>query len=252
MCRNCHYFCIVHFKVCRFPHGCADMQRWTYLSSRLNKLFQFWIFRLIQSLSIKHNIHFSAQNKNLKEFSSCKTTIWAWALKFGQRYTITLVSNWVSSNKSQVQKISWHETQCSMSCMLVIIILGLVAMLENMLINYAGKVIKSLTTTNSHEKMNEVPQRAPFDTIPASLSSSSQESRKWRKRWLVIVHSGVLTTNRVHPLWAINRGIMIAQQALAHNGDSSFKATNYSKAVGWFLFWKFHDIICFLNFSFQF
>ena len=51
-----------------------------------------------------------------------------------------------------------------MSCMLVIIILGLVAMLENMLINYAGKVIKSLTTTNSHEKMNEVPQRAPFDT----------------------------------------------------------------------------------------
>ena len=136
-----------------------------------------------------------------------------------------------------------------MSCMLVIIILGLVAMLENMLINYAGKVIKSLTTTNSHEKMNEVP-RAPFDTIPASISSSSQESRKWRKRWLVIVHSGVLTTNRVHPLWAINRGIMIAQQALAHNGDSSFKATNYSKAVGWFLFWKFHYIICIFSSAF--
>ena len=124
-------------------------------------------------------------------------------------------------------------------------------MLENMLINYAGKVIKSLTTTNSHEKMNEVPQRAPFDTIPTLLSSSSQESRKWRKRWLVIVHSGVLTTNRVHPLWAINRGIMIAQQALAHNGDSSFKATNYSEAVGWFLFWKFLEIICFLKFSFH-
>ena len=68
MCRNCHYFCIVHFKVCRFPHGCADMQRWTYLSSRLNKLFQFWILRLIQSLSIKDNINtiaFLAQTKTL-------------------------------------------------------------------------------------------------------------------------------------------------------------------------------------------
>ena len=65
-----------------------------------------------------------------------------------------------------------------MSCMLVIIILGLVAMLENMLINYAGKVIKSLTTTNSHEKMNEVPPRAPFDTIERFSSPTRVKNRE--------------------------------------------------------------------------
>ena len=64
-----------------------------------------------------------------------------------------------------------------MSCMLVIIILGLVAMLENMLINYAGKVIKNLTTTNSHEKMNEVP-RAPFDTSSPARVKNRENGEK--------------------------------------------------------------------------
>ena len=62
--------------------------------------------------------------------------------------------------------------------MLVIIILGLVAMLENMLINYAGKVIKNLTTTNSHEKMNEVPQRAPFDTSSPARVKNRENGEK--------------------------------------------------------------------------